>query len=89
MPVKFELADGTYVALGWGLREEGQPIARVSFDYRGRTVMMLASPAQARGWMADIRHQEGTEELADALRHAAWEAMKLVPWRPAVRPGCT
>jgi len=89
MPVKFELADGTYVALGWGLRERGQPIVRVSFDYGGRAVVMLASPARARGWMAGILHQEGAEDLADALRLAAWEAMKLLPWRPTVRPGCT
>jgi hypothetical protein len=39
--------------------------------------MMLASPAQARGWMADILHEGGAEDLADGLRHAAWEAMKL------------
>ncbi len=49
MSVRFKLADGTYVALGWDLRERGQPIVRVSFDYGGRPVMMLASPAQARG----------------------------------------
>lgn len=44
--------------------------------------MMLATPPQTPGWMADIPHQEGVEDLADAFRHAAWEAMKLVPWRP-------
>lgn len=82
MPVKFELADGTYVALSWDLWEKGQPIVRVSFDHSGRAVMMLATPPQTRGWMADILHQEGVEDLADAFRHAAWEAMKLVPWRP-------
>jgi hypothetical protein len=26
MPVKFELADGTHLTLGWGIREKGQPI---------------------------------------------------------------
>ncbi len=51
--------------------------------------MMLASPAQARGWMADILHQEGAEDLAFAFRHAAWEAMKLAVWRPPIRPGRT
>jgi hypothetical protein len=89
MPVKFEWADGTYFALGWGLRQRGQPIVSVSFPYGGRRVVMLASPAQARGWMADTLRQEGAEDLADALRLAAWEAMKLLPWRPTVRPGCT
>jgi hypothetical protein len=49
----------------------------VSFDDGGRRVVMLASPAQARGWMADILHEGGAEDLADGLRHAAWEAMKM------------
>ena len=79
MSVRFKLADGTYIALGWDLRERGQPIVRVSFDDGGRRVVMLASPAEARGWMADTLHKEGAEDLADALRLAAWEAMKLLP----------
>ncbi len=57
MPVKFELSDGSYVTLGWGLRERRQPIVRVSFDEGGRRTLMLASPAHARGWMADILHR--------------------------------
>ena len=77
MPVKFELSDGSYVTLGWGLRERRQPIVRVSFDEGGRRTLMLASPAHARGWMADILHRGGAEELAEAFRHAAWEARKL------------
>ncbi len=77
MPVKFALPDGTYLALGWDLRGRSQPIVRVSFDHGGRPVMILADPAQARGWIADILHQQGAEELADAFRHAAWEARKL------------
>jgi hypothetical protein len=27
--------------------------------------------------MADILHDGGAEDLAEGLRHAAWEAMKL------------
>jgi hypothetical protein len=77
MSVKYELADGTHVAFGWGLRERGKPVVRVSFEHGGRPVMMLASPAQARGWMADTLREGGAEDLADGLRHAAWEAMKL------------
>jgi hypothetical protein len=86
MPVKFELPDGGYIALGWDLREWTHPVVRVSFEDEGRGVMMLASPAQARGWMADILRQGGADDLADGLRHAAWEAMKLVPARRPPRP---
>jgi hypothetical protein len=89
MPVKFELADGTYFALSWGLWQRGQPMVSVSFNDGGRHAVMLASPAEARGWMTDTLRQEGAEDLADALRLAAWEAMKLLPGRPTVRPGCT
>lgn len=92
MPVKFELPDGSYVTLGWGLRERRQPIVRLSFDEGGRRKLMLASPAHAQGWMADLLYQQGAEELADGLRHAAWEARKLVPrpltFAPFRRCGC-
>jgi hypothetical protein len=82
MSVKYVLPNGTQVALGWGLLERGKPVVRISFRHGGRRVMMLASPAQARGWMADILHEGGVEDLADGLRHAAWEALKLADRSP-------
>ena len=66
-----------------------QPIVRASFYSGGHPVMMLAGPAQAHGWMVGILDEEGAELLADAFRHAAWEAMELARWRPAVRLGRT
>lgn len=80
--VKYKLPDGTPVALSWGLRDRGQPEVRMSYKHEGRPVLMLASPANARGFMADTLHELGAEDLADGLRHAAWEAMKLAGRSP-------
>lgn len=73
---RLNLADGAHVDLGWELID-GQPIVSVAFDYGGKAVKLLASPAQAAGWMADIMHQGGADDLADAFRRAAQQALRL------------
>ena len=82
MAVIYKLLNGTNVAVSRGLRDRGQPIVRMSYKDGERRVLMLASPANARGFMADTLHELGAEDLADGLRHAAWEAMKLAGRSP-------
>jgi hypothetical protein len=76
VPIILELTGGGHLAIGWALWE-GQPTVRVATD----AIVMLTSPDHAGGWMADFLHQEGREDLANAFRHAAQEAMNLIACR--------
>jgi hypothetical protein len=84
-PFRFNLADGTPVDFGRELID-GQPIVSVRFNHAGKPVKMLASPAYAVGKMADIVCQGGADDLADAFRRAARQAMQLRAPRQR-RPG--
>jgi hypothetical protein len=80
-PFRVTLADGTHVDFSCEVHD-GQRLVGVKFVYGGKPVKLLASPAQAAGWMADIMQQGGADDLAAAFREAAQQAMRLhVPRR--------
>jgi hypothetical protein len=80
-PFHVNLADGTHVDFSCEVHD-GQRLVGVKFVYGGKPVKLLASPAQAAGWMADIMQQGGADDLAAAFREAAQQAMRLrVPRR--------
>jgi hypothetical protein len=87
-PFRINLPDGTHIEFSCELHD-GQRLVGVKFVYGGKPVKLLASPAQAAGWMADMMQQGGVGDLAAAFRVAAQQAMRLrvprqrQPGRPA------